>query len=75
MTKLQFEKRFVNQHIKPEICKMKFELQKTDSQTKARAGKITTDHGEILTPIFILLVVLVFRSVLAFLDIRFAVAL
>lgn len=31
---------------------MKFELQKTDSQTKARAGKITTDHGEILTPIF-----------------------
>ena len=35
-----------------EICKMKFELQKTDSKTKARAGKITTDHGEILTPIF-----------------------
>lgn len=31
---------------------MKFELQKTDNQTKARAGKITTDHGEILTPIF-----------------------
>ncbi|WP_041693690.1 tRNA guanosine(34) transglycosylase Tgt [Emticicia oligotrophica] len=31
---------------------MKYELQKTDSQTKARAGKITTDHGEILTPIF-----------------------
>lgn len=37
---------------KVEICKMKFELQKTDNQTKARAGKITTDHGEILTPIF-----------------------
>lgn len=37
---------------KVEICKMKFELQKTDDQTKARAGKITTDHGEILTPIF-----------------------
>jgi queuine tRNA-ribosyltransferase len=35
-----------------EICKMKFELQKADNQTKARAGKITTDHGEILTPIF-----------------------
>ncbi len=31
---------------------MKFELQKTDDKTKARAGKITTDHGEILTPIF-----------------------
>ncbi len=31
---------------------MKFELQHTDSQTSARAGKITTDHGEILTPIF-----------------------
>lgn len=31
---------------------MKYELQKTDTFTKARAGKITTDHGEILTPIF-----------------------
>ena len=31
---------------------MKFELEKTDLKTKARAGKITTDHGEILTPIF-----------------------
>lgn len=31
---------------------MQFELQKTDTQTAARAGKITTDHGEILTPIF-----------------------
>ncbi len=31
---------------------MKFELQHTDPQTSARAGKITTDHGEILTPIF-----------------------
>jgi queuine tRNA-ribosyltransferase len=31
---------------------MKYELQKTDTQTKARAGKITTEHGEILTPIF-----------------------
>ncbi len=31
---------------------MKFELQHTDSQSSARAGKITTDHGEILTPIF-----------------------
>ena len=38
--------------MKIEICFMKYELQKTDSLSKARAGKITTDHGEILTPIF-----------------------
>ena len=31
---------------------LQFELQHTDSSTKARAGKITTDHGEILTPVF-----------------------
>ncbi|MCU0326804.1 MAG: tRNA-guanine transglycosylase, partial [Spirosomaceae bacterium] len=31
---------------------MKYELHKTDTHSKARAGKITTDHGEILTPIF-----------------------
>ena len=31
---------------------MKFELQYTDPQSKARAGKITTDHGTIETPIF-----------------------
>ena len=31
---------------------MRFELQYTDSKSNARAGKITTDHGEILTPIF-----------------------
>ncbi|MEQ9186967.1 MAG: tRNA guanosine(34) transglycosylase Tgt [Cryomorphaceae bacterium] len=31
---------------------MKFELQRTDLQSSARAGKITTDHGEIQTPIF-----------------------
>lgn len=31
---------------------MKFELQYTDSQTKARAGLITTAHGQIETPIF-----------------------
>jgi queuine tRNA-ribosyltransferase len=29
-----------------------FQLQHTDKNSKARAGKITTDHGEILTPIF-----------------------
>jgi len=31
---------------------LSFQLQHTDSHSKARAGKITTDHGEILTPIF-----------------------
>ena len=31
---------------------MKFELQSTDPKSSARAGKITTDHGEIQTPIF-----------------------
>ncbi len=31
---------------------MKFELLKTDPKTQARAGKITTDHGVIETPIF-----------------------
>ncbi len=31
---------------------MNFELQYTDPQSSARAGVITTDHGQILTPIF-----------------------
>ena len=31
---------------------MEFELLKTDEHTKARAGKITTSHGVIETPIF-----------------------
>lgn len=31
---------------------MKFELQSTDAFSKARAGIITTDHGQIETPIF-----------------------
>ena len=31
---------------------MLFEIENTDPQSNARAGKITTDHGEILTPIF-----------------------
>ncbi|MBK8364043.1 MAG: tRNA guanosine(34) transglycosylase Tgt [Bacteroidetes bacterium] len=31
---------------------MKFKLLKSDEQTKARAGEITTDHGKIHTPIF-----------------------
>ncbi len=31
---------------------LQFELQHTQEQSKARAGKITTDHGEIETPMF-----------------------
>ncbi|MCB0408746.1 MAG: tRNA guanosine(34) transglycosylase Tgt [Flavobacteriales bacterium] len=31
---------------------MKFKLEKKDNESKARAGTITTDHGEIKTPIF-----------------------
>jgi queuine tRNA-ribosyltransferase len=31
---------------------LQFEKEATDTITKARAGKITTDHGEILTPVF-----------------------
>ena len=34
------------------MAALQFQLQHTDGQTKARAGKITTGHGEILTPIF-----------------------
>ena len=34
------------------MAALQFELQHTDGQTKARTGKITTDHGEILTPVF-----------------------
>ncbi len=34
------------------MAALQFELQQTDSQSKARTGKITTGHGEILTPIF-----------------------
>lgn len=32
--------------------KLQFELKHTSEDSKARAGKITTDHGEIETPIF-----------------------
>lgn len=31
---------------------LKFDLHLTDKLSKARAGKMTTDHGEILTPVF-----------------------
>ncbi len=34
------------------MASLQFEINNTDTATKARAGKITTDHGEILTPIF-----------------------
>ena len=34
------------------MAALQFELLHTDKVTKARAGKIITDHGEILTPIF-----------------------
>jgi queuine tRNA-ribosyltransferase len=42
----------VLQYCLAQICIMKFELQQKDPYSKARAGKIVTDHGEILTPIF-----------------------
>ena len=32
--------------------RMKFQLQHTDSRSAARAGVISTDHGEILPPIY-----------------------
>lgn len=34
------------------MAALTFQLQTTDVGSKARAGKITTDHGDILTPIF-----------------------
>lgn len=34
------------------MAQLQFELQNTDTGSKARAGKITTDHGEIVTPVF-----------------------
>ena len=34
------------------MASLQFQLEHTDPNSKARAGKITTDHGEILTPIF-----------------------
>ena len=34
------------------MAALQFELQHTDPNSKARAGTITTDHGEIATPIF-----------------------
>ncbi len=34
------------------MASLQFQLQHTDNKSKARAGKITTDHGEIFTPMF-----------------------
>jgi len=34
------------------MAALQFQLQHTDNNSKARAGTITTDHGEILTPVF-----------------------
>mgnify|MGYP002397664099 CR=1 FL=1 len=34
------------------MASLQFQLQHTTTSSKARAGKITTDHGEILTPVF-----------------------
>jgi len=34
------------------MASLAFQLTATDSLSRARAGKITTDHGEIMTPIF-----------------------
>ena len=34
------------------MAALSFELEHTDLATKARTGKIATDHGEILTPVF-----------------------
>lgn len=34
------------------MASLQFELQATDPRSKARAGRILTDHGEIITPIF-----------------------
>src|SRR4051812_34085656 len=34
------------------MASLQFEINYNDTASKARAGKITTDHGEIMTPIF-----------------------
>lgn len=34
------------------MAALQFDIQHTDKASKARAGKMITDHGEILTPIF-----------------------
>ena len=34
------------------MAALQFQLQHTGKDSRARAGKIITDHGEILTPVF-----------------------
>ena len=34
------------------MAALQFQLEYTDSNSKARAGRVVTDHGELLTPIF-----------------------
>jgi len=34
------------------MASLQFEIKNTDKATKARAGVVKTDHGEIMTPIF-----------------------
>jgi queuine tRNA-ribosyltransferase len=41
-----------NAESKVEICRMIFEIHSKDPGSAARAGKLQTDHGDILTPIF-----------------------
>ncbi len=41
-----------NTERKHELCRMIFEIHSKDPGSKARAGKLVTGHGEILTPIF-----------------------
>ncbi len=36
----------------PQMSDMLFDIKATDPKSSARAGRITTDHGDILTPIF-----------------------
>ena len=50
-----FVQKVGNFALKLDICQMatlQFDLDITDKNSKARAGKITTYHGDILTPIF-----------------------
>ena len=42
----------ITAYLCPPMPALAFDLIKTDEATAARAGKITTDHGEIETPIF-----------------------
>jgi queuine tRNA-ribosyltransferase len=49
---LGFGSWFLGTYLAPFMAALSFQLQHSDKTSGARAGKITTDHGEILTPIF-----------------------